>query len=849
MLSYGSIVPLLVVVKLLTLYGAGANADMPQQSALSIPVRTNWYGYDGFWSPVSIRVGTPPQWMDLLVSTASQETWVVGPGGGCYDSQQCVQSRGGIFFPNKSSTWVAQGSYALGLDPQLGFGDQGDYGLDSIALTDTISVPSQIIAVINSTDYLLGNFGLGVKPTNLTVSDEKTFLDSVVENSSLVPSHSYGYTAGAHYHLKGIPASLTLGGFDANRFRPHNVSFDLDLNQNPTVALNKITATASPLSFSNTSTGWKDNSVDLLVLSQADLFTIDSSTPFLWLPEAVCLQFEKALGLAYDENLQLYTFAKSPHQHTNLVNWNVSFVFTVADLPGSSKTVSLTLPYSAFDLQLSYPYPGLNITQYDSALNYFPLRKAVNSTQYTIGRSFLQETYLQVDYERNNFSISQAVFSVDPLNNMDLIDISRPKNSTWSGPKQDGGPVLSKAGIAGVVVAAVFGVAFLIGLLILFRKVRRNHPNDGYVQEKEETTVKSGNWKRNVLRWVFRLPKQDLPMEVGGTSRFEAPNDREIMELPCKESNSELDGSSDTEARGYYERDTKESIVEERPVNAIGHDPSVPVELPYRTSNYQDSGPEVLEPAALLPTQIHFSRPGLPKFATTHQPLARQGTQVSAVVSSPSDTESSKNNSPIHVVSPISPRDDSPEFSSLDTIARRAAWYVSNESPSVSSESRGGTERSHAGTLTIEERAGFPTNSSRQGPVSPEDPPHSPGTLSSQNTISPQDSPLSPVRVPRNSRATRNSGATAMDTVESVSSGEKSNATTVTDEIRQSVQRGFSWVPASNQAQESQTAPRTPAIAISEVSPYSPARWIEFWRTGRDPRTGPASDRNKSTGS
>lgn len=35
---------------------------------------------------VSIRVGTPPQWVNVFVSTASEETWVVGPGGGCTGS-------------------------------------------------------------------------------------------------------------------------------------------------------------------------------------------------------------------------------------------------------------------------------------------------------------------------------------------------------------------------------------------------------------------------------------------------------------------------------------------------------------------------------------------------------------------------------------------------------------------------------------------------------------------------------------------------------------------------------------------------------------------------------------------
>ena len=39
------------------------------------------YGDDGTWSAISIRVGTPPQWVDVMVSTVSSETWVVGPYG------------------------------------------------------------------------------------------------------------------------------------------------------------------------------------------------------------------------------------------------------------------------------------------------------------------------------------------------------------------------------------------------------------------------------------------------------------------------------------------------------------------------------------------------------------------------------------------------------------------------------------------------------------------------------------------------------------------------------------------------------------------------------------------------
>lgn len=38
------------------------------------------YGDDGTWSAISLRVGTPPQWIDVMVSTVSSETWIVGTG-------------------------------------------------------------------------------------------------------------------------------------------------------------------------------------------------------------------------------------------------------------------------------------------------------------------------------------------------------------------------------------------------------------------------------------------------------------------------------------------------------------------------------------------------------------------------------------------------------------------------------------------------------------------------------------------------------------------------------------------------------------------------------------------------
>lgn len=117
----------------------------------------------------------------------------------------CRDKRGGIFFSNLSSSWEGVGSYALGYDLQLGYSGNGDYGYDDIALTEDLVVPSQIVAVVNSTEHWLGYMGLGIQETNFTEVNKLSFIGSLVENQSLIPSHSYGYTAGAYHRQLLLP--------------------------------------------------------------------------------------------------------------------------------------------------------------------------------------------------------------------------------------------------------------------------------------------------------------------------------------------------------------------------------------------------------------------------------------------------------------------------------------------------------------------------------------------------------------------------------------------------------------------------------------------------------------------
>ena len=112
---------------------------------------------------------------------------------------------------------------------------------------------------------------------------------------------------------------------------------------------------------------------------------IDATVPEIWLPEEVCSNFEDAFGLIYNSTIERYLVSDTLHHILQRHNASVSFL--LSDSPRGPATVNITLPYASFDLSLGPPF-------FDVKQNYFPLRRAANNTQYTLGRTFLQESYV-----------------------------------------------------------------------------------------------------------------------------------------------------------------------------------------------------------------------------------------------------------------------------------------------------------------------------------------------------------------------------------------------------------------------------------------------------------------------
>lgn len=176
--------------------------------------------------------------------------------------------------------------------------------------------------------------------------------------------------------LKTVLGSLTLGGYDSARFAPNDISFSFAPNDSRDLVVG-----VQAIKYTDKS----QNTRDLLNNKPGIMAYVDSTIAEFWLPESSCKAFEDTFGLVYDNVNQLYPINSTWHSTLKAQNPNVTF--TLGNEVSGGPTVNIVLPYSAFDLEASWPkYPNNTL--------YFPLQKAANETQYTLGRTLLQEAFV-----------------------------------------------------------------------------------------------------------------------------------------------------------------------------------------------------------------------------------------------------------------------------------------------------------------------------------------------------------------------------------------------------------------------------------------------------------------------
>ena len=174
---------------------------------------------------------------------------------------------------------------------------------------------------------------------------------------------------------KGVFASLTLGGYDSSRYEPNDVVFGLsgDQSRDLEVGLQRITTISS-------------DGTSIPLLPDPILTFIDSTQAMIYLPTASCKVFESTFGLLWNETAQRYWVDEE--LHNSLRATNPTITFTLSDSLSLGRTVDIVLPYASFDLLVQPPAA-------ERTTRLFPLRRASKKSQYTLGRTFLQEAYVQ----------------------------------------------------------------------------------------------------------------------------------------------------------------------------------------------------------------------------------------------------------------------------------------------------------------------------------------------------------------------------------------------------------------------------------------------------------------------
>jgi hypothetical protein len=485
-----------------------------------------FHGNDGRWSSFIVRIGTPEQNFAILPSTAGHETIIPMPEGCTADDPtNCAELRGVYpfngetatgFQTNASSTWNSIGLYTLDLGDRLGLDGNGLYGLEKVGLqlqnSNGLTLDGQVVAGIATKNHYIGSFGLGPKPSNFSTYDNPvpSFMRTL-RDKRMVPSLSYGYTAGAAYAIPQRYGSLTLGGYDASRFVDNTQTFPFNKDDSIVLSpgLQKITATSTLLGTRS-------------FLNSAILAVIDSTLPYIWLPRESCDSFAEAFGLTFDEATELYIVNDTIHKQ--LQSLKPSVTFSLGNDANPANLINIILPYAALDLQASDPI-------FPNATNYFPIRRAANEAQYTLGRAFLQEAYVVADYERSNFSVYQTASGGSSVEQR-IVTIHAPseKNSTGSTPQSDNSSTgLGTSAIIGIAVgAAVLVLALAIGGFIWYRR-RRGRPTVHEAPSGEAT--------------YWQPPPEELPTEQKH-EMYQQPSEAGGVkigyELPAKDAHHEL---------------------------------------------------------------------------------------------------------------------------------------------------------------------------------------------------------------------------------------------------------------------------------------------------------------------
>lgn len=560
-----------------------------------------------------------------------------------------------------------------------------------------VSMGSVLLSAINTTAYFNGLFGLGITVGSFNGKAIDPPLVQAVKSSGLIPSYTYGYTAGAHYskcptclmclyYLYGsnlasenAPSSLTLGGVDEARFEDHQVRFvlakDNDLPQILVRGIELQEEASADDEEANEELSPEDGVSRTNISDWGNSFTavVDTTTPYLWLPKKACDAIADSLDLQYNKSFDLYTMSNDRYREYRASD-NASFTFSLSSIDnrddfgdplGTSGVVNITVPLKAFVAELSYPFMDGDLIGYgDPSIPYFTLRRSPDDSTYILGRAFLQESYIITKYDERAFSVHQARFVDDVVKDAEIESVKQASGSPYPAPATAGRQGLDTGQVAGITVGVVTSccLAIVAWLWLRRRKNKRcqsltdSVDGDKHIDSPGASTPPVTPLAKLWCRWR-RLPKsadQQVPTIVS-RGPAEAP-DCEIYELPAPVPPAELNGLEDDEGLTGDTRfglEGHENLTEyEQSRRKLDHQLQGPVPAyspPLDGTIISEEKPSEDIERTLEPQIVSHAAPGLLAGGQT----GPQTNSSTSSMSSPISPRTDSNGEPINLVSPM----------------------------------------------------------------------------------------------------------------------------------------------------------------------------------------------------
>jgi len=354
--------------------------------------------------PNAVTVGTPPQSQEILLDTASSDTYFMTSSACQTLSSTSNPCRGGSFSPRDSSGYTI-------IEPSPGFNTSFGDGSTAVGpfARDTIDIGGLVIDNVEfgvveeastTTGFTTGQLGLGYS-SNEATTQQYPNLPEVLVDSGAINSRLYSI----YLNEFSASGSVLFGGIDSSKYSGELVSLDL-IPQPGTTEISQFITTVTALAVSLGSSGPPET-----ILSGGLPLNLDSQRNDSALPVLLCVGCGSW---------------QVPQDYYNLL---INSSFTFVDPSGTcscnhrnddhmlqivfgAKTV-ITVP--ARDLIVPYysVTTGAPVTYTDGsdACAFMITPGSAQYGFYTIGESILRSMYIVFDLDNAQVSIAQAVIN------------------------------------------------------------------------------------------------------------------------------------------------------------------------------------------------------------------------------------------------------------------------------------------------------------------------------------------------------------------------------------------------------------------------------------------------------